>query len=46
MRSLQVLAAVQATVFNHFSSERSFCSRANFKKNHAAALAVRRKPSR
>lgn len=46
MRSLQVLAAVQASVFNHFSSKRSFCSRANFKKNHAAALAVRRKPSR
>ncbi|RYH07089.1 IS6 family transposase [Tropicimonas sp. IMCC6043] len=38
MRSLQMFAAVHASVFNHFNSERSFYSRANFKKNRAAAL--------
>ncbi|PRY24833.1 putative transposase [Aliiruegeria haliotis] len=36
MRSLQMFAAVHASVFNHFNSERSFYSRANFKKNRAA----------
>jgi len=39
MRSLQMFAAVHASVFNHFNSERSYYSRANFKKNRAAALA-------
>ncbi|MFD0981088.1 IS6 family transposase [Tropicimonas aquimaris] len=39
MRSLQMFAAVHASVFNHFNSERSFYSRADFKKNRAAALA-------
>ena len=39
MRSLQKFAAVHASVFNHFNSERSLSSRANFKKNRAAALA-------
>ncbi|MDW4551715.1 DDE-type integrase/transposase/recombinase, partial [Defluviimonas sp. D31] len=39
MRSLQMFAAVHASVFNHFNSERSFYSRVNFKKNRAAALA-------
>ena len=39
MRSLQMFAAVHASVFNHFNSERSFHSRANFKTNRAAALA-------
>ncbi len=39
MRSLQMFASVHASVFNHFNSERSLCSRANFKKNRAAALA-------
>lgn len=39
MRSLQMFAAVHASVFNHFNSERSFYLRANFKKNGAAALA-------
>jgi putative transposase len=38
MRSLQMFATVHASVFNHFNSERSFYSRANFKKNRAAAL--------
>ncbi|MDW4551606.1 IS6 family transposase [Defluviimonas sp. D31] len=38
-RSLQMFAAVHASVFNHFNLERSFYSRANFKKNRAAALA-------
>ncbi len=28
-----------ASVFNHFNSERSFSSRSNFKKDRAAALA-------
>jgi len=39
MRSLQKFAAVHASVFKPFNSERSFYSRANFKKNRAAALA-------
>ncbi|MCU9846762.1 IS6 family transposase [Defluviimonas sp. WL0024] len=39
MRSLQMFAAVHASVFNHFNLERSFYSRVNFKKNRAAALA-------
>ncbi|PRY22281.1 putative transposase [Aliiruegeria haliotis] len=39
IRSLQLFAAIHASVFNHFNSERSFHSRANFKKNRAAALA-------
>ena len=39
MRSLQLFAAVHASVFNHFNSERSFYSRANFKRNRAVALA-------
>jgi putative transposase len=39
MRSLQMFAAVHASVFNHFNSERSLSSRATFKKNRAAALA-------
>jgi putative transposase len=39
MRSLQMFAAVHASVFNHFNSERSLSSRSDFKKNRAAALA-------
>ena len=39
MRSLQKFVAVHASIFNHFNLERSFYSRANFKKNRAAALA-------
>jgi putative transposase len=39
MRTLQMFASVHASVSNHFNSERSFYSRANFKKNRAAALA-------
>ena len=39
MRSLQKFASVHATVMNHFNSERSLQSRANFKLNRAAALA-------
>ena len=39
MRSLQKFVAVHASVVNHFNSERSLYSRANFKKNRAAALA-------
>lgn len=39
MQSLQLFTAVHASVFNHFNLERSFYSRANFKKNRAAALA-------
>ena len=39
MRSLQMFAAVQASVFNHFNQERHLCSRQNFKLNRAAALA-------
>lgn len=38
MRSVQMFAAVHASVFNHFNSERSLPSRANSKKNRAAAL--------
>ncbi|MFD0981129.1 IS6 family transposase [Tropicimonas aquimaris] len=38
MRSLQMFVSVQASVFNHFNSERSLSSRANFKANRAAAL--------
>ncbi|WP_319824044.1 IS6 family transposase [Thalassovita sp.] len=38
MRSLQMFAAVHASVTNHFNSERSLCSRPNFKLNRAAAL--------
>ncbi|SDL11431.1 IS6 family transposase [Aliiruegeria lutimaris] len=38
MRSLQRFVAVHASVHNHFSSERSLSSRADFKKNRAAAL--------
>jgi putative transposase len=39
MRSLQMFAAVHASVFNHFNQERHLCSRQNFKFNRAAALA-------
>ncbi|MEY8841373.1 IS6 family transposase [Cribrihabitans sp. XS_ASV171] len=39
MRSLQKFAAVHASVFNHFNSERSLNSRQNFKSHRAAALA-------
>ncbi|MDV7144444.1 IS6 family transposase [Tropicimonas sp. TH_r6] len=39
MRSLQMFAAVHASVFNHFNSERSLSSRATFKLNLTAALA-------
>ncbi|MBD3679001.1 MAG: IS6 family transposase [Rhodobacteraceae bacterium] len=39
MRSLQMFASVHASVFNHFNSERTLSSRANFKKHRAAALA-------
>ena len=39
MRSLQKFSAVHASVHNHFDAERSLSSRANFKKNRAAALA-------
>ncbi len=39
MRSLQMFASVHASVFNHFSSDRSLSSRSRFKKNRAAALA-------
>ncbi len=39
MRSLQKFASVHASVSNYFNSERSLSSRANFKKNRAAALA-------
>lgn len=38
MRSLQKFASVHASVFNHFNQERSLYSRANFKRNRAAAL--------
>ncbi|MEO1107800.1 MAG: IS6 family transposase [Pseudomonadota bacterium] len=40
MRSLQKFAAVHASIYNLFNSERSLSSRSNFKMNHAAALAV------
>jgi putative transposase len=39
MRSLQNFVAVHASVLNYFNQERSFYSRANFKKNRDAALA-------
>ncbi|MHA6345967.1 IS6 family transposase [Roseivivax sp. CAU 1761] len=39
LRSLQMFAAVHASISNHFNSERSLSSRANFKLNRAAALA-------
>ncbi|WP_411709833.1 IS6 family transposase, partial [Albidovulum salinarum] len=39
MRSLQMFAAVHASVVNHFSQERHLYSRQNFKLNRAAALA-------
>lgn len=39
MRSLQMFAAVHASVSNHFNSERSLTSRANYKLNRTAALA-------
>ena len=39
MRSLQKFASVHASVHSHFNLERSLTSRANFKKNRAAALA-------
>jgi putative transposase len=39
MRSLQKFAAVHASVYNHFNQERSYYSRANFKRNRTAALA-------
>ncbi len=39
MRSLQLFVSVHASVFNHFNSERSLNSRANFKQNRSAALA-------
>ncbi|MFK7746020.1 MAG: IS6 family transposase, partial [Roseobacter sp.] len=39
MRSLQKFAAVHASVYNLFNSERSLYTRPNFKMNRAAALA-------
>jgi len=39
MRSLQMFAAVHASLFNHFNSERSLTSRVNYKRNRTAALA-------
>ena len=39
MRSLQKFAAVHASIYNLFNSERSLNTRPNFKLNHAAALA-------
>ncbi|MDW4551546.1 IS6 family transposase, partial [Defluviimonas sp. D31] len=39
MRSLQMFAAVHASVVNHFSEERHLYSRQNFKLKRAAALA-------
>ena len=39
LRSLQKFASVHASVSNHFNSERSLSSRANFKDSRAAALA-------
>jgi putative transposase len=39
MRSLQMFAAVHASVSNHFDLERSLYTRPNFKLNRAAALA-------
>ena len=40
MRSLQKFVSVHASVHNHFNQERHLYSRANFKLNRAAALAV------
>ena len=37
--SLQKLAAIHSSVYNHFNQERHLCSRENFKLNRAAALA-------
>jgi putative transposase len=37
MRSLQLFASVHASVHNHFNTDRSLSSRANFKKARAAA---------
>ena len=39
LRSLQKFAAVQASVYNLFNSERSLSSRSTFKLNRSAALA-------
>ena len=39
MRSLQKVASVHASVYNHFNQERSLSTRTNFKLNRAAALA-------
>lgn len=39
MRTLQMFAAIHASVHNHFNQERSLTSRANFKVNRAADLA-------
>ena len=39
LRSLQKFAAVHASVYNLFNSERSLYSRSNFKRNRALALA-------
>ena len=39
VRSLQMFAAVHASVLNHFNADRSLTSRANFKHYRAAALA-------
>jgi putative transposase len=38
MRSLQKFAAVHASIYNLFNSERSLYSRSKFKLNRAAAL--------
>ena len=38
MRSLQRFASVHASVTNHFNTDRSLSSRANFKQNRDAAL--------
>ena len=39
IRSLQMFASVHASVTNHFNTDRSLSSRANFKLNRDAALA-------
>ncbi len=39
LRSLQMFAAVHASIYNLFNSERSVTSRQNFKLNRTAALA-------
>ena len=44
MRSLQKFASVHASVYIHFTLERSLTSRAQFRKNRAAALAEWRGP--